>query len=214
MSMIDLEAWVIYQCVCSECSDCLFIAESTTTFKAKDFSLRAQKKILSKMSGMTVSRVFIDDQTSTLLDHLYLLVKRYLNDKKESQRIVKNIIKTVIKFAILFRNDQFDESQKRIILRVKAKLKTLAMNIMTFYEMDFTYDRAFLSRSIRECHDGIVLVARAHLSPKSLTRINRVFDFFCQEDFLDQVFNASAYKPDLKLVVKDLNLAIDSQVLG
>ena len=36
-------------------------------FRAKDIALKAQKKILSKMSTKSVVKVFVDDTTSKLL---------------------------------------------------------------------------------------------------------------------------------------------------
>lgn len=44
-------------------------------FKASDIGLRAQKKILSRMSNKNVVKVFIDDNSASLLDNLYKLAK-------------------------------------------------------------------------------------------------------------------------------------------
>lgn len=52
-----------------------------SAFKARDIGLRAQKKILSRMAGKNIARVFIDDTTASLLDNLYRLAKQYVSYK-------------------------------------------------------------------------------------------------------------------------------------
>ena len=46
-------------------------------FRAKDIALKAQKKVLSRMS-MSVAKVFVDDKMSSLLDNVYRLCKTYV----------------------------------------------------------------------------------------------------------------------------------------
>lgn len=50
-----------------------------STFKARDIGLRAQKKILSRMAGKNMAKIFIDDVTASLLDNLYRLAKQYVS---------------------------------------------------------------------------------------------------------------------------------------
>lgn len=48
-------------------------------FKARDFGLRAQKKIFSKMANKNVAKVFIDETSANLLDNVYKLIKNYVS---------------------------------------------------------------------------------------------------------------------------------------
>lgn len=57
----------------------LFSVMTESAFKARDIGLRAQKKILSRMAGKNIAKVFIDDITASLLDNLYRLAKQYVS---------------------------------------------------------------------------------------------------------------------------------------
>ncbi len=48
-------------------------------FRARDIALKAQKKILSRMSTKGVAKVFVDDRMGSLLDNVYRLCKTYVS---------------------------------------------------------------------------------------------------------------------------------------
>ena len=48
-------------------------------FRARDIALKAQKKILSRMSTKSVAKVFVDDRMGSLLDNVYRLCKTYVS---------------------------------------------------------------------------------------------------------------------------------------
>ena len=121
------------------------MTEPGNGFNSKGLGLRVQKKLASKMSTKSVAKVFIDELTGQLLDNVYLLVKEYSGDKKEAEKIVKYLIKVTIKIAIAYRNDQFNNEELDLISEFKKKFKTLVMTITSFVEVDFTFDKHFLS---------------------------------------------------------------------
>ena len=53
-------------------------------FRAKDIGLKAQRKLLSRMSTKTTVKLFIDDQSASVLDNTYKLFKKYVSRKKLS----------------------------------------------------------------------------------------------------------------------------------
>ncbi|CAB3375319.1 Hypothetical predicted protein [Cloeon dipterum] len=179
-------------------------------FKARDIGLRAQKKILSRMANKNVAKVFIDDTTGSLLDNVYKLAKSYSNDKKESEKLVKNIIKIVIKLGVLYRNDQFSKEELCRAEKFKQKFHSTAMAIVSFYEVDFSYDRPFLVNSFDACHQGLKAMVAPHLTPKSIARVDSVFNFFKDPAFLDAVFRKeSPHREALGRVVRDINKALE-----
>ncbi|XP_059474766.1 tumor necrosis factor alpha-induced protein 8-like protein isoform X2 [Neocloeon triangulifer] len=179
-------------------------------FKARDIGLRAQKKILSRMANKSVAKVFIDDTTGSLLDDVYKLAKSYTSDKKESEKLVKNIIKIVIKLGLLYRNEQLSADELARADKFKHKFHSTAMAVVSFFEVDFSYDRAFLVAAFDECHQGLRSVVTPHLTPKSVARLDSVFNFFKDAKFLDAVFRKeSPHRDALGRVVRDLNKALD-----
>nr|CAH7764364.1 unnamed protein product [Callosobruchus chinensis] len=208
-AMVEVESWVIYQYVTSECSNLLFMTESA--FKARDIGLRAQKKILSRMAGKNIARAFIDDTTASLLDNLYRLAKQYSNNKKEAEKLVKNIIKVVIKLGVLHRNGMLSDDEIKQAERFKSRFRNVGMAIISFYEVDFSYDRNYLTQSFRESQKCLETIVSRHLTDKTMSRVDSVFSFFSNETFLDTVFRRdSEYREILGKIVHDLNKAIDN----
>ncbi|CAG9865281.1 unnamed protein product [Phyllotreta striolata] len=208
-AMLELESWLIYQYVATECGDCLFMTESA--FRARDIGLRTQKKILSRMAGKHVVKAFIDDTTASLLDNLYKLAKQYSGNKKEAEKLIKNIIKIVIKIGLLHRNDVFSEEELQEAEKFKQKFRTLGMAVISFYEVDFSYDRRFLVDAFSESKRSLVKVVAGHLTEKSMSKIEGAFEFFGDGGFLDAVFERnSPYRETLGRVVNGLNKAIET----
>ncbi|XP_071051669.1 protein salivary glands marred isoform X2 [Onthophagus taurus] len=182
-----------------------------SAFRARDIGLRAQKKILSRMAGKNVARAFIDDTTASLLDNLYRLAKQYSNNKKEAEKLVKNIIKVVIKLGVLHRNGLFTAEELKQAERFKSKFRIAGMAIISFYEVDFSYDRNYLTNALGESHKCLRFIVSNHLTEKSLARIDSVFNYFGNEHFLDSIFKPDGeYRDILGRVVTDLNKAIES----
>ncbi|XP_071449981.1 tumor necrosis factor alpha-induced protein 8-like protein isoform X1 [Hetaerina americana] len=179
-------------------------------FKARDIGLRAQKKILSRMANKSVAKVFIDETTGSLLDNVYRLAKAYTGNKKEAEKLVKNVIKTVIKLGVLYRNNQFSQEEIQIAEKFKQRFHATAMAVVSFSEVDFSYDRAYLMQALTECCATLRLLVRRHLSEKSLNRIDSTFAFFANPAFLDAVFcHNSEYGEILSRIVSDMNKALD-----
>lgn len=179
-------------------------------FKARDIGLRAQKKILSRMANKNVAKMFIDDTTASLLDNLYRMAKQYTDNKKESEKLIKNIIKVVIKIGVLYRNGQFNADELRLADKFKNKFHSAAMAVISFHEVEFSYDRPYLLSALRESHACLKGIVARHLTDKSIQRIDSVFAFFAAPAFLDAVFKpGSEYKEILGRLVSDINKAMD-----
>ncbi|CAH1183940.1 unnamed protein product [Phaedon cochleariae] len=182
-----------------------------SAFKARDIGLRAQKKILSRMAGKNIAKAFIDDTTSSLLDNLYRLAKQYSNNKKEAEKLIKNIIKVVIKLGVLHRNNMLSDEEMQLAEKFKGKFRIAGMAIISFFEVDFSYDANYIVRALRESQKCLESIVSKHLTDKSVSRIDSVFSFFADEHFLDAVFKReSEYREALGRVVADLNKAIDN----
>lgn len=188
------------------------MSENGNIFKARDIGMRAQKKILSRMAGKNIARAFIDDVTASLLDNLYRLAKQYTHNKKEAEKLIKNIIKITIKIGVLHRHNLINDSAELDeIERLRSKLRSMAMAIISFYEVDFSYDRQYLTSALNDCHNSLKFIVSKHLTDKSMCRIESVFNFFANDQFLDNVFRKdSDLREPLSRVVVDLNRAIDN----
>jgi len=182
------------------------VSEPGNGFNSKGLGLRVQKKLASKMSTKSVAKVFIDELTGQLLDNVYILVKEYTGDKKEAEKIVKYLIKVTIKIAIAYRNDQFSNEEFDLINEFKRKFKTLVMTITSFVEVDFTFDKHFLSKSFAESSSLLQKIMARHTTDKTKGKVDHVFEVLGNTQFLEAVFTPdSTYSPVMAKVAQQMD---------
>lgn len=117
----------------------------------------------------------------------------------------------MIKIAVLNKNDQFNNDERHLANQFHEKFQRLQMTITSFHEVDFSYDRAFLQPKITEIHKMLKELVERHLTDKSLSRIDEVFDFFNNSEFLDMLFRQnSPYRDLMEKIVTDMNKASDT----
>lgn len=180
------------------------------TFSSKDVAIRAQKKILSSVATKSSVQMFIDDTSSEILDELYRVSKEYSGNKTEAHKVVKNLVKIAVKIGILFRNNRFTTEELAIAQEFKKKLHTGAMTAISFYEVDFTFDKAVMSELLSSCRDLLLKLVNTHLTPKSHGRINHVFNHYSDPELLSKLYEPSGvYRPHLTKICKGLNKLVE-----
>ncbi|XP_026529347.1 tumor necrosis factor alpha-induced protein 8 isoform X1 [Notechis scutatus] len=183
---------------------------ATDVFNSKSLAIQAQKKILCKMASKSIAIVLIDDTSSDVLDELYRVTKEYIQNKKEAEKIIKNLIKTVIKLAVLHRNNQFNQEETVLMEKFKKKVHQLAKTVVSFYQVDYTFDRNFLSKLLNDCRDLLHQIIHRHLTAKSHGRVNHVFDHFSDCEFLAALYNPfGSYKTHLQRLCDGVNKMLD-----
>lgn len=180
------------------------------TFSTKNLALQAQKKLMSKMATKAVANLFIDDTSSEVLDELYRVTKEYTRNRKEAQKIIKNLIKMVVKLGVLYRNGQFNNEELALVDRFRKKVHTLAMTAVSFYQIDFTFDRRVMSNLLNDCRELLHQAINRHLTAKSHGRINHVFNHFSDCDFLATLYGPSeVYRAHLQKICEGVNKMLD-----
>ena len=183
-------------------------------FDSKNLAIRAQKKLLGKMSSKKIAKIFIDDTSARLLDNVYKLVKEYTGSKKVAEKHTKDLIKTVIKVGILYRNDQFNEDEIVLAENFKKKFRTVSMTVISYHEIEFSFDKNFLAKALNECKTMLKQLVQRHLTDKSQTRIDNVFNTFSDNVLLETVFHPeSKHRPILGRIVEDLNSMLENNAL-
>ncbi|XP_047347369.1 tumor necrosis factor alpha-induced protein 8-like protein isoform X1 [Vespa velutina] len=188
-----------------------------TGSRARDLGLRAQKKLLGRVVSTGAGRsLLIDDATTSLLDNLYKLMERATKnnpslDKKQPEKVLKNIVKLSIKVGLLQRNQQLGPTDDAKLVEIRTALRAVAMAVVSFYELEFSFDKAYLTRSLERCRSAIQGLIKPHLTDKSQDRCDQVFDFLRNPEFLDSVFRQdSEHRPILGMLVSDINKALDA----
>ncbi|XP_028678483.1 tumor necrosis factor alpha-induced protein 8-like protein 3 [Erpetoichthys calabaricus] len=183
-------------------------------FNSKSLAIQAQKKIVSKMATKVMANMLIDDTSSEILDELYKVSQKYTKNKKEAHKVMKNVIKIALKIGILYRNNQFNHDELETVEKFKKKMNQAAMTVVSFYEVDYTFDRYILSGLLNECKDLLHKLVEHHLTAKSHGRINHVFNHFADAQFLSVLYSPSGeYRLFLKKICDGINKLLDEGVL-
>lgn len=127
-------------------------------------------------------------------------------NKKEAEKLIKCIIKTVIKIGVLYRNNQFDNSEMQITSKLQRSFCQVVMTITSFYELEFSYDYSYLCQLLNDLHSNVNLLVQNHLTDKSLNRISHLFQFIVRKEFCDAMFlNDSPYRDTVDKIIQDLH---------
>ncbi|XP_029986799.1 tumor necrosis factor alpha-induced protein 8-like protein 3 [Sphaeramia orbicularis] len=184
------------------------------SFNSRSLTLQAQKKILSKMATLAVANLLTDDTSSEILDELYKASREFTKSKKEAHKVIKDVIKIALKIGILYRNHQFSTEELDTVERFKKKLNQAAMTAVSFYEVEFTFDRGILSQLLLECRDLLHTLVEQHLSVRSHARIDHVFNHFAHGEFLSELYGgAEEYAPSLRKICNGINKLLDEGTL-
>ncbi|XP_014668119.1 PREDICTED: tumor necrosis factor alpha-induced protein 8-like protein 1 isoform X2 [Priapulus caudatus] len=191
---------------------CHYCNMAESNFKAKDMGMRVQKKIFGKMATKGIAKVFIDDTAGKALDCLYRMGKEYSGNKKDAERHMKYLIKTVVKVGVLYRNEQLNDDEHRAADAFRTKFRTACMTAISFHDVDYSFDRQHLARLLADCGALMQAIVRHHLTAKSLERAALVFRYFGGEDFLESAYRKEN-RAQLSVLIACLNKMMDDGVL-
>lgn len=88
------------------------------------------------------------------------------------------------------------------------------MVTVSFYEIEFSYDKNYLINYLFKCREILKELTKRHLTDKTLSRVDKIFEFFSNPLFLDSVFN----KPDseltetVQILINDLKELLDKDL--
>lgn len=72
---------------------------------------------------------------------------------------MKNIIKMVTKISLLARNEQFTPDELKLASEFQSKFRKTAMTVISFYEVDFSYDQKFLLQVCQLINSAISFIS-------------------------------------------------------
>ena len=112
--------------------------------------------------------------------------------------------------GILHKNDQFNSDELKLATAFKQKFNALTMTVISFWEVDFTYDQKFVSTSVDECRQLLQQIIARHLTDKTKGRVDMVFNTFADPEFLNAMFSKQGnIGPHMDAIIQDLHKLID-----
>lgn len=170
--------------------------KETCGFSAASFSIKAQKKIVSKLSTRKITKLFISDSVDRVFDSLYYALRIHYS-KKESEKVLKNIIKLVVKLGLLARNDMLSESDIDQLHVVQKQLHSLALTIISFVQVRYSFERAHLIELLKGLQNSLAPLVSLKLSDKSARRLEHVVSHLTKIEFLDALFKVGGPHEDI-----------------
>ena len=176
-----------------------------TDFKASVVAFEVQKNFATKFfSNKVVVKGLIDDTSAKLLDNLYNLLFVFVSifsllpnllhifnpqtkSKKDSEKTTRNIIKMSVKIGMLQRGEKFTKEEKDSLIMIQKTLRTVAMTLISFYQVDHTFDRSFVIKYLTDLEALLKGLITRHLTEKSVGRVEQVRRF-------PQLFSPSAFQ--------------------
>ena len=107
------------------------------------------------------------------------------------------MIKISVKIGMLQRGEKFSQEEKEQLIQIQMNLRVVAKSLITFHQLEHTYDRSFLTMYMEELETSLKNLVRPHLTDKSVRRVEQVLrqlstlmiidlrvfsDFLCFED--------------------------------
>ena len=138
------------------------------------------------------------------------------SNKKESEKTTQNIIKISVKIGLLLRGDKFSQEERELMVKIQKTLHTVAMTMVSFFEVDHTYDKNFLVTNLTELETLLKKLITKHLTEKSVSRVEQIFGVVKTPDFLDNIYlpkKNQAMRDQMTLLVADIHKCLTSGVL-
>lgn len=97
------------------------------------------------------------------------------------------------------KGEKFSKEEKSSMIQIQKNLRTVAMTLISFYQVDHTYDRNFVIKYLTELQTLLKNLTRKHLTDKSVGRVEQIFVVVNSLDFLDSV-----YVPKKNMEMRDI----------
>jgi len=169
----------------------------------RTLAMSAEKKMTQKLATSNPAMLGMDDDAVDLLESIFEFAEK-LTSKDEADKLRKDMIKIVVKLALLDKNNRFSDVEKKQLAEIRLQLITIFQTIVTFYETAFTFDADILLDLLNKLHGPVDVIVKAHLTEKTSGRVANVFKFFGNKAYLTTLYNDAAYKGDLQSIAKGL----------
>eukprot|EP00037_Helgoeca_nana_P016388 m.154297 g.154297 ORF g.154297 m.154297 type:complete len:200 (-) comp23499_c1_seq1:45-644(-) len=177
---------------------------------SKTIGLRVQKKLMGMgVKSKEAAKHFIDDESGAFLDVFYELQVKYTGDVKKSKKVLKDMIKISVKLGLLYRHNQFSEAELDIGTKFRSKLKMAILTMISYHDVAFSFDAEFLIDVLQESQALLKKQISAHLTPKSLGRVDNVFSALSVEGMLTKLYNDPEYKELLERMHVSMNQILE-----
>ncbi|KAI1726843.1 tumor necrosis factor alpha-induced protein 8-like protein 1 [Ditylenchus destructor] len=160
-----------------------------TSTSANSIILRAQKKLLSRLSNRSVVKHIIDQRMMRFIDELQQILLFHYS-LATVEKIIKCIIKVTVKIGLLAKENILADQHQQALKDVEAQFHSLSMTLISFQTIAYSYEYSFLAKSLQRLQSSLHSIVGELLSKKSVERLEFVFKHLTDKELLDIVFSA------------------------
>jgi len=179
-----------------------------TDFKIKDFAISTQKKFASKLAQNAIIRnSLVDDSTTEIFNLINKIIKLYINDKKKSEKTMRDIIKIIVKLGVLQHNDRLET---RLVTQVNSKLRHVVLTMISFHEVQFTFDKKLAVEKMKTVQSTIHLLLKSgKVKEKTHGRLDNIMELLADGDFLHALYHDPKFESYKTNLAGLLNKAVE-----
>lgn len=131
-------------------------------------------------------------------------------DNTIAETFLKNIIRQQFLFLLPSAAPVRIRNWQPLLSSHRKKVHTLAMTAVSFHQIEFTFDRRVMSAILNDCRELLHQAIKRHLTAKSHSRVNHVFNHFADCDFLACLYGPSeVYRAHLQRICNGVNKMLD-----
>lgn len=163
-------------------------------------TIRAQKKIASRLARPALVRNFFDEDTAQVMHALRTLTtlycQRHGEDARKASKLEKYMLKIGVKLGVLEVNGRLNGQQDRDNLgAIMARFHDLLGVFHPAMQAGRLLDYGALVEQATRLKDSLKAILQGHCTQKSVDRLETVFEFYSRREFLDEILNPSTNVP-------------------
>jgi len=186
---------------------------SDEAFTITDFALSTQKKFATKLASTgAIRNKLIDEESEKLFKTIHQIYKIHFNDKKLSEKLMKDTVKIIVKLGVLERAGKLEKATS---FKANQILKNVVMTLISFFEVEFSFDKSLADKKMSELKDVLhELLKSGKVKDKTHGRLDNIFSVIGNPDFLHEFYVNDPKYSELKSKLTDhLNYAIEHKRL-
>ncbi|XP_061430312.1 tumor necrosis factor alpha-induced protein 8-like protein 1 [Lethenteron reissneri] len=191
-------------------------------FSARHLVLRVQSKLQGKCGGGSGGRggppspssapPLVDETAAAALDALYRVARDTSGSQKRAQRLLKDLVKLMVTVGLLSRSGRLAETPEAAaeVQRLKGHVRRAAMTALSFYQVDFTFEREVLAALLAPCAASLgALLPAGHGG-----RVARAFRALAAPELLAALYDPSgAHRRGLAKMCEAIDGLLDRGIL-
>lgn len=182
--------------------------DSITKKKKEGLMARSKKKLAGDIAtsglGKKVIKSILNEETSALLQAIKKIIAK-LDSKKKSDEIEKNVIKIVVKAYLLTENKKLDSEaflQADKPMRSAFDLLGRVFNNRHRAKPEQIAEALGKVESFfKKTEQVFIELLSPHLSPKNMIRLNSIFGYMANAEFLQRAFDDPSLDEEIEKLV-------------